>query len=190
MIHSEQSIQKILYAWVKKKKKGIYPLSSVYVYKYPKFKWESDFFYATKHMMSVEIEIKITRKDFRRDKQKVKKHDIMRQIMDTDTSDQDIFVPNLFFYCAPEGVIPKDEVPDYAGLLEITKDQEVTLVKAAETITPNPATKMKERLLDIFYKKGVADEMKYINFMHEIQLASTDEHIKKAIYKYQKSKRV
>lgn len=38
-------------------------------------------------------------------------------------------LPNKFFYAAPVGLISKDEVPEYAGLLYINEDLSVTKVK-------------------------------------------------------------
>lgn len=188
--HTEQSIQAILYDWVKKKKNIIYPMSSIYMYRYAKHRWESDFFYATKHYMAIEIEIKITKKDFRRDKNKAKKHKFIKQVMDMDITDEDIFVPNLFYYCAPEGVIPVEEVPDYAGLYEITEKNTVRLVKKAETITHNPSTKMKDRLLDIFYQKSLKDEYKFIKFIMEASHANTLKEVWAVIDRFRKNKRI
>ncbi|WP_156907018.1 hypothetical protein [Epilithonimonas caeni] len=43
-------------------------------------------------------------------------------------------LPNKFFYAVPEGMISKDEVPDYAGLLYIDENLKVTKVKDGKFI--------------------------------------------------------
>lgn len=43
-------------------------------------------------------------------------------------------LPNKFFYAVPAGLITKDEVPDYAGLLYINEDLSVTKVKDGKFI--------------------------------------------------------
>lgn len=43
-------------------------------------------------------------------------------------------LPNKFFYAVPEGLIKKEEVPDYAGLLFITEDGSVKKVKDGKFI--------------------------------------------------------
>lgn len=43
-------------------------------------------------------------------------------------------LPNKFFYAVPAGLISKDEVPEYAGLLYINEDLSVTKIKDAKFI--------------------------------------------------------
>lgn len=43
-------------------------------------------------------------------------------------------LPNKFFYAVPEGLISKDEVPDYAGLLYVDENLEVEKVKDGKFI--------------------------------------------------------
>lgn len=43
-------------------------------------------------------------------------------------------LPNKFFYAVPEGLISKDEVPDYAGLLYIDENLKVTKIKDGKFI--------------------------------------------------------
>lgn len=43
-------------------------------------------------------------------------------------------LPNKFFYAVPAGLISKEEVPDYAGLLHVNEDLSVTKVKDGKFI--------------------------------------------------------
>ena len=43
-------------------------------------------------------------------------------------------LPNKFFYAVPKGLISKDEVPDYAGLLYVDENLEVEKIKDGKFI--------------------------------------------------------
>ena len=43
-------------------------------------------------------------------------------------------LPNKFFYAVPAGLIKKEEVPEYAGLLYINEDLSVTKIKDGKFI--------------------------------------------------------
>lgn len=60
---------------------------------------------------SVELELKSDKQDFAEERFKVKKHEML--------INADERCPNRFCYVAFEGVINKDDLPDYAGLIEI-----------------------------------------------------------------------
>lgn len=75
------------------------------------FTWESDVLILTKSHYWYEIEIKVSRADFKNDlKHKFQKHNTLS---DADTTDK----PNYFYYAVPEGLISPEEVPTYAGLI-------------------------------------------------------------------------
>lgn len=75
------------------------------------FTWESDVLILTKSHYWYEIEIKVSRADFKNDlKHKSKKHNTLS---DADATDK----PNYFCYAVPEGLISPEEVPPYAGLI-------------------------------------------------------------------------
>ena len=72
-----------------------------------------------------EFEVKISTSDFRADAKKELKHLAYRQEYEDDNlfkanALQTIRLPNRFSYIAPPGIIPLDEVPEYAGLYEVT----------------------------------------------------------------------
>lgn len=75
-------------------------------------RWESDFVRITPAGFLTEWEIKVSRSDFRADFKKVDKH---RSIAAGEWWKH-------FWYIAPRGIIPLDEIPEYAGLIEcVTK---------------------------------------------------------------------
>ena len=85
-----------------------YVLQNLYV-----FGWESDILFLSKSGFWTEIEIKVSRSDFKADaKNKIEKHKIL-------STKDNHFKPNQFFYAIPKGLVLPDEIPEYAGLLEI-----------------------------------------------------------------------
>lgn len=75
------------------------------------FMWESDVLILTKSHYWYEVEIKVSRADFKNDlKHKSKK---FIRLSDEDDTDK----PNYFYYAVPEGLIKPEEVPSYAGLI-------------------------------------------------------------------------
>lgn len=58
-----------------------------------------------------EIEIKISKADFKKDFEKKDKHTTLISRIGK--------LPNCFSYCAPKGVLSIDDIPEYAGFIEI-----------------------------------------------------------------------
>ncbi|WP_231489887.1 hypothetical protein [Pedobacter sp. Leaf170] len=114
------------------------------------FDWESDFFAISKSGYSLEVEVKLTRADFKKDfTHKPEKHKMFANFRKealckfhfvehdfvlneltgkrerVEKSSYITFVkpadklPNKFYFACPEGVIPVEEVPDYAGLIYV-----------------------------------------------------------------------
>lgn len=96
-------------------------------------------------MYSFEYEIKVTKADFNKDKAKCKRdwYSYSRNIIKTK---EEMLLKgelhNKFYYVAPKGLISKEELPDYAGLLEIDMDytkargySRIDLVKHAKFLT-------------------------------------------------------
>ena len=87
-----------------------YVLQNLYV-----FGWESDILFLSKTGFWTEIEIKVSRADFKADlKNKVEKHRLL-------SDKNNILKPNQFFYAVPDGLIEPDEIPEYAGLLTVSE---------------------------------------------------------------------
>lgn len=97
----------------------------------PKGWWECDVFMMTKSNYFYEYEIKLSRQDFLKDKFKerkkyewgksgtfnvstLKKHNML---LNRDTKG-----PSVFYYVVPAGMIKMNEVPEYAGLIEIIQN--------------------------------------------------------------------
>ncbi len=97
-----------------------------------------------------DIEVKISRSDFKADLNKVKKHSILREGCYTwrrerwdremkvynllETVEKHEFRPNRFYYCVPEELVSADEVPAYAGLMYVDQAGSVRTVKEAPFI--------------------------------------------------------
>jgi len=121
-----------------------YIINNAYV-----FNWESDFFSISDSEYVYEVEVKVTRGDFKDDFNKVDKHQLL------ESSDNSGFLkkPNKFFYAAPKGLLTTAMIPPYAGLIEITSPIEMaTIAKDApflhrEKLLPV----LKDILLDKFY---------------------------------------
>lgn len=76
-----------------------------------------------------EIEIKITVADFNKDFEKPK-HDLIKfQKLSFDKK-----VANRFSFCVPEDMVSVLEIPKYAGLIYVTKNGNIKVIKKAPLI--------------------------------------------------------
>lgn len=73
-------------------------------------RYEADIFEITKHGYLSEYEVKISHSDFLAEKKKLGKRDILLSGKRC----------NYFIYLCPDGIIPIEEVPEYAGLYYIS----------------------------------------------------------------------
>lgn len=110
-----------------------YRLSNVYM-----FGSECDFFAISKSGYVVEVEIKISRADFKNDfKKKTSngkdKHEYL--------SSESTFKPNQFYFAVPEGLIKPDEIPKEYGLIYYHYGTYAQIKKRAKYLH-------KEKLLD------------------------------------------
>lgn len=154
--YNEQSIQKILNTKFKKMK---YNISNVYMFG----KWETDYFFMDNSMQTWEIEIKVDRQDYERDFQlKPEKHEILSNAYKTESS-LGSTLPNYFYFCAPEGVIPRDSLPPYAGLLEVYDQTNIRYVTEVIKIH-DEVHDMESILLKKFYYKALRLEELLSNF--------------------------
>jgi len=62
--------------------------------------------------------------------------------------------PNKFWYCCPKGMIPLNELPEYAGLYYIDKNMRMTVVKKAPFIHKEKED-LRQVLLDKFYWESI-----------------------------------
>ena len=114
------------------------------------FEWESDFFSVSESGYVYEVEIKVTRGDYKDDFNKTSKHLLLSEGKE---STKNIKRPNKFFYACPKGLLNTVEIPEYAGLIEITSPHEMaTVVKEAPFLhRENSLEALKDVLLDKFY---------------------------------------
>ncbi len=114
------------------------------------FEWESDFFSVSESGYLYEVEIKVTRGDFKDDFNKTAKHQLLSEAKD---STQNIKRPNKFFYAAPKGLLNTVEIPSYAGLIEVSSpDEMAVVVKEAPFLHREDSfNSVKDILLDKFY---------------------------------------
>jgi hypothetical protein len=128
------------------------------------FDWESDFFSVTESGYVYEVEIKITRGDFKDDFNKTQKH----MLLESSEAQSNVKKPNKFFYAAPKGLLNTIEIPKYAGLIEIPNIDEMPVVSknAPFLHRENSLNLLKDILLDKFYYRYrdfiVKEETEYL----------------------------
>ena len=171
MKHTEQSILELLNAFYTSTSK--YSVNNSYI-----FSWESDFFILQRQSgYSYEIEVKISRSDFFKDKSKKEKHMILRtgkrikKTWDKDRERHDVLVdhnfrPNKFFYCVPEGLVDVHECPDYAGLMYVDPIG-ISTMKKAPFLHRNKL-EYKTVLCDKFY--AYWNNLKHDNYLLKLEL--------------------
>lgn len=114
---------------------------------------ETDFLVVkTNNKYCYDIEIKVSVSDFKADFKKTVKHDILENGGYKKTHKKSVIQngkrklvpagklikvdkrPNRFYFAVPEGLISPDDVPDYAGLLYVSKSGKVTKVKEGKLL--------------------------------------------------------
>jgi len=166
-----------------------YKLTNVFIYD-----WESDFFCVTKSGYTIEVEVKISRADFKADAQKTQKHFLMRNaekelvtMPGSQLNDHYCYVhfvkpfaPNKFYYCCPEDMIKPEEVPGYAGLLYFKHKRQETwrgeeyFADVVEQAKPakwlhKKTPDISKILLDKFYNKYIDMRYEYNMLLHHIR---------------------
>lgn len=121
-----------------------YVINNAYI-----FDWESDFFSVSESGYVYEVEIKVTRGDFKDDFNKTSKHTLLESV----DPENNLKRPNKFFYAAPKGLLNTIEIPKYAGLIEIDSldDMPVISKNAPFLHRENSLNLLKDVLLDKFY---------------------------------------
>jgi hypothetical protein len=121
-----------------------YLINNVYIYE-----WESDFFSVSESGYIYEVEIKISRGDFKDDFNKTNKH----ILLESNNPENFKSKPNKFFYAAPRGLLISSMIPEYAGFLEVDpQTKNVTTVKDAPFLHKEKGIDLiKDILIDKFY---------------------------------------
>jgi hypothetical protein len=145
-----------------------YNISNAFV-----FYWESDFLTMTSSKYFIEIEIKISRSDFKNDfKKKLGSKGEYRYKHDLLVDKEFNFKPNKFFFAVPEGLIKQNEVPNNYGIIEISDDNYNSF-----KIIRNAKFLHKEKLLDNnIFIKSLLDKFYYrnANLRHLLALRDFD----------------
>ncbi len=96
--------------------------------------FEMDVASLSKSDMLLEFEVKVSRSDFLVDKNKRKKHGLAKFEMYGNPKGYEERCPNYFYYVCPDGMISKNEIPPFAGLLYYNADKEIVLIKGPKKI--------------------------------------------------------
>lgn len=132
MIFSEKSIQKSLYKYFMNRGGSIFCTNT-----YLDSPWESDFVSINTKGDLYECEVKISKSDFKSDFTKKKKHRLLSKAylnISRGRTPKINNCPTYFYYSVPEGLVQPEEVPRYAGLIYITGEGKVKVVKRARKL--------------------------------------------------------
>jgi len=185
---TEEYIQKKLDGFFAESTKK-YVLENLYV-----FNWESDKLIETRSGLIYEFEIKISKSDFKNDFKKKNKHVVLEGKEDhiptfdglepkyKERYEKNYLVrnfkkPNYFYYAVPEGMIDKEDVPDYAGLIYVMPDDGefkfnyLKLVKMAPKLHDTKYTDDDLNLGEKFYYNMLSWKDKF-HYLREKQLFS------------------
>lgn len=140
---TEQQLQHIIWEKLCKSLRLVVPNWS------PEDWFECDVWGVTNAGMAWEFEIKVTRSDFRKDASKAPGslftggHRVLRTTQDCKYSrlaSGDYRGPNNFVYVAPRGIIPREEVPVWAGLWEFVPGEGLEKVLKAQRLHKSPVS--------------------------------------------------
>ena len=131
--------------------------------------WESDIWIMTKSGYAYEVEIKISRNDFKNDfRNKKNKHLLLESKVTAENKRR----PNYLYYAVPEGLISVEEVPEYAGLLYIVPLSDtynrVDVVRKAPQIHKDKADIEFLNLIDKFYFNYSNWKSKYKGYERDV----------------------
>lgn len=114
---------------------------------------ECDVISISKSLYVYEYEIKISRSDFKADFTKEYKHKKLKQEVPvfaeynetkkgklTGEKYRCISIPNYFYYVCPKNLIRLEEIPYYAGLIYITNNNIIEIIKSAPKLHKEKAT--------------------------------------------------
>lgn len=163
---TEEKIQNVLRCTFLSPSTKKYEVTNLYVYN-----WESDYLTLTRNGYVYEVEIKISKADFKNDtKHKVNKHALLENVSKSEKCI--VGCPNYFYYAVPEDLIKPEEVPEYAGLIYV-QPWGVKIVKESAKFNKEKQTPESLGLIDKFYFNYQTYQRKYE------ELADAREKIKK-----------
>lgn len=150
--YTEQSILKALNSQYLSQPK--YLINNLYV-----FGWESDYLALTKSGYWYECEVKISVSDFKADFKKKDKHNTLSNLS------PNIRRPNYFAYVTPEGLLDISDIPEYAGLIEVSKHGYLSFKKQPPKLH---AEKLELKLQDKFYYNWKSEAIRANRLQREI----------------------
>ena len=113
------------------------------------YNWESDYWVLSATGDTKEFEIKCTRADYFNDAKKVKHKDCNGA--------------NYFYYVCPIGLIGKEEVDKRYGLIYISTDGDITIVKKPRRLNDNEFTQWKMLANKMYWRWRNLWRQKYID---------------------------
>lgn len=148
--------------------------------------WESDFFSVTKTGYCYEVEVKVSKSDYKADFEKFKhtlfegrnEKEVIKEAKykyskrwkkevriapEKKVNPKKTKMPNRFFFACPEGLISVDDVPEYAGLIYVTDSIHTTRVVKQAPLLHKDKYDIKEMLFGK-YQWG------YINAKTELEM--------------------
>lgn len=126
------------------------------------FDWESDYLAITKAGLIHEVEIKISKHDFKNEsKNKSAKFALF------ESRNESTMIPDFFYYCVPENLISVEDVPEYAGLLYINDYGFLTTPKSGPRLKKEKTDLSKLNLIDKFY-------FRYLHYMNKYNEAKSE----------------
>lgn len=125
-----------------------YCIKNSFIFRYD---WESDYFCVNKEGYSFEIEVKITKADFKNDFKK-EKHKLFVE------KDSKRLIPNRFYYAVPRGLISETDLPSYAGLIVV--DGSHAIIQKRAPFIHKKKHDLRKILCDKFYYNWMLQKKK------------------------------
>lgn len=160
MKHTEKSILKAVHNYFATDYK--YCIKNSFIFRHD---WESDYFCMNREGYSFEIEVKISKSDFKSDFKK-EKHKVF---VDKDRNKLRL-IPNKFYYAVPNGLIKEEELPPYAGLIYVNGSH-ANIVKRAPFIHKNKQ-EFRKLLCDKFYYQWLQQKKDLNKVEYNLEIAN------------------
>ena len=143
---TEEKIQSILTEYFFNQNSKKYNITNLYVYG-----WESDYLAVMRSGIVHEVEIKVSRADFKNDvAHKKDKHLLLEGNDMLGRFNKKSGMPNYFYYAVPDGLVQPEEIPEYAGLIYVNP-WGVKIVKQGRMLTTEKFDPVKLNIADKFY---------------------------------------
>jgi len=173
--------QDITRALFKKFEDSKYMAANIYFFRSPKYN-ETDFLVLNKSGYLLDVEIKVSLQDYKKDFTKIHKHHVLKNRGYSEEC------PNRFYYAVPTNLITVDDLPEYAGLYYIDEAGFATKIKEAPLLHKGKID-CYERLCNKFYW-GYREAQRYRDNDTYRELKSQVNNLFKTVAKLQEDNRV